>query len=54
MGKNSDWPFDVVSAVGCDELTAVYVYVFIQSNFPRVCVQSFDRTVRHAAMHQNR
>ena len=54
MSINSDWLFDVVPAVDCVGLTAVYVYVFVQSNLPRVCVQCFDRTVRYAAIHQNR
>ena len=53
MGKNSDWPFYVRPAVDSVGLTAIYVYVFIQSNLPRVRAQSFDRIVRRATMHQN-
>ena len=54
MGKNSDWPFYVRPAVDSVGLTAIYVYVFIQSNLQHVCAQSFDNAVRQAAMHQIR
>ena len=54
MGKSSDWPFYVRPAVDSVGLTAIYVYVFIQSNLPRVRAQSFDRTVHHVATNQNR